>query len=574
MVVFSERRSGGRCGAVFSKFEELTVLHIHPPPRGGSRVTSVKAQLDNFGDTEVLENVACRVCDQRGQCVRRQYLARVGPLLVLQLGIYDLATRRKFGNEVRIHADERVSVRVDGRVCDYELVAAVEHLGSEKMTSGHYVCYRRREDGTWLVLNDDGARSCSGPSHGRVWSSSDFGRRQLYLCLYARLGFGEGFAAMQPAGDDVFAEFAVGEVVDADLDGAGEEEDLIVSAMRLSLETAATEKECDDVALAVQRSLEDVGVRSGVDAATTAPSSSGDRAPGEHGSGELRVSRSLQRRDAMVDMDLFGGSRSLRRRRAMVGMEELVLSRSFSSLSIGDQCGSERSVEADVDDRSETGFAHGSVEGGGNCARTARGACLPGGETVSQNTGEVDLGSQMFGPRHVAYDRMTFNEVYDADQVFVRFVLGLSEPRETSEELWLFQQYCRQRGETQGSGDRAGKGIGGCREDSVEASGTLVATSAASGCTVPAAQPSARARPRWRRISGMGEYLAENQYVEREMKRRSFQLVNGQWQGGVRLQGDPDDDAELELFLRMQFRTLQEEVRAGSWGAGRTLGRQ
>jgi hypothetical protein len=180
----------------------------------------------------------------------------------------------------------------------------------------------------------------------------------------------------------------------------------------------------------------------------------------------------------------------------------------------------------------------------------------------------------MFGPRHVAYDRMTFNEVYDADQVFVRFVLGLSEPRETSEELWLFQQYCRQRGETQGSGDRAGKGIGGCREDSVEASGTLVATSAASGCTVPAAQLSARARPRWRRISGMGEYLAENQYVEREMKRRSFQLVNGQSQGGVRLQGDPDDDAELEPFLRMQFRTLQEEVRAASWGAGRTLGRQ
>ena len=72
----------------------------------------------------------------------------------------------------------------------------------------------------------------------------------------------------------------------------------------------------------------------------------------------------------------------------------------------------------------------------------------------------------------------------------------------------------------------------------------------------------------------MGELLAENQYVEREMKRRSFQVVNGQWHGGVLLQGDPDDDAELELFLRIQFRTLQEEVRAGSWGAGRTLGRQ
>ena len=30
----------------------------------------------------------------------------------------------------------------------------------------------------------------------------------------------------------------------------------------------------------------------------------------------------------------------------------------------------------------------------------------------------------------------------------------------------------------------------------------------------------------------MSEILAENQYVEREMKRRDFQLVNAQWLGG------------------------------------------
>ena len=55
----------------------------------------------------------------------------------------------------------------------------------------------------------------------------------------------------------------------------------------------------------------------------------------------------------------------------------------------------------------------------------------------------------------------------------------------------------------------------------------------------------------------MGELLAENQYVEREMKRREFQLVNAQWQGGVVLESDPQEDAELELCLRNQFRTLQ-----------------
>ena len=55
------------------------------------------------------------------------------------------------------------------------------------------------------------------------------------------------------------------------------------------------------------------------------------------------------------------------------------------------------------------------------------------------------MDSHTFGFRHAVYDRMTFKEVYDADKTFVRFVLGLSKPRETSEDLWLFQIYCRQR---------------------------------------------------------------------------------------------------------------------------------
>ena len=66
----------------------------------------------------------------------------------------------------------------------------------------------------------------------------------------------------------------------------------------------------------------------------------------------------------------------------------------------------------------------------------------------------------------------------------------------------------------------------------------------------------------------MGGILAENQYVEREMKRRDFELVNGQWQDGVLLEGDPQSDADLEPFLRTQFRIQQEEARAAVWGGG------
>ena len=61
-----------------------------------------------------------------------------------------------------------------------------------------------------------------------------------------------------------------------------------------------------------------------------------------------------------------------------------------------------------------------------------------------------------------------------------------------------------------------------------------------------------------------------SKYVEREMKKRGFYLVRGVWQGGVVHEGDPEDDAELELFLRNQYRTLQPDA----WGVGRTLGRQ
>ena len=197
---------------------------------------------------------------------------------------------------------------------------------------------------------------------------------------------------------------------------------------------------------------------------------------------------------------------------------------------------------------------------------------------MHENTNDVNLDSHTFGFRHAVYDRMTFKEVYDSDKEFVRFVLGLPKPRETSEELWLFQVYCRQREVIISSyvvtGDGADEDIVSRRENSLVASGAVVPFPAAGGRSASATRRSTRAMPRRTEIAGMGELLAENQYVEREMKRRNFQVVNAQWQGGVLFEGDPEDDAELELFLRNQFRTVQEEARRAAWGTGRTLGRQ
>ena len=117
----------------------------------------------------------------------------MGPLLLVQLSVYDCNTRAKLTN-VRIHADERMTLRVGSNACEYELVAAVEHIGGS-LRSGHFICFRRCADQSWLVLNDDGARGKlpGGPSHGTHLPSQAFGRRQMFLCMYARSASGRRF---------------------------------------------------------------------------------------------------------------------------------------------------------------------------------------------------------------------------------------------------------------------------------------------------------------------------------------------------------------------------------------------
>ena len=89
----------------------------------------------------------------------------------------------------------------------------------------------------------------------------------------------------------------------------------------------------------------------------------------------------------------------------------------------------------------------------------------------------------------------------------------------------------------------------------------------------PARQSRAVA-PRRTSIATMGNVLAENKFVEHEMKRRDFQMRDGQWVDGLLLPGDPTDDAQLESFLRREFQAQQEEARVTAWGRGRALGRR
>ena len=187
-VLTEWRRGCTRCLTVLSKFEESLTIPILPPPGGQNQETQVKWQLENLGSPEEVAELRCNTCGSVGSCVRRQYLARVGPLLLVQLSIYDVSSRQKLRN-VRIHANERLELRADGRDYEYNLVAAIEHVGAS-LHSGHYICYRRDlVTNTWLVLNDDGATPIGLP-HGTRLSATQFLARQMYICLYARSAIG------------------------------------------------------------------------------------------------------------------------------------------------------------------------------------------------------------------------------------------------------------------------------------------------------------------------------------------------------------------------------------------------
>ena len=52
------------------------------------------------------------------------------------------------------------------------------------------------------------------------------------------------------------------------------------------------------------------------------------------------------------------------------------------------------------------------------------------------------------------------------------------------------------------------------------------------------------------------------------MEKRGFHLVGSVWRSGVVLEGDPEDDAQLESFLRNQYRTMQFAVFDVAQGLG------
>ena len=122
---------------------------------------------------------------------------------------------------------------------------------------------------------------------------------------------------------------------------------------------------------------------------------------------------------------------------------------------------------------------------------------------------EVDLGALTFGPLHVAYDRRTFHEVYDRDKTFVRYVLGLPKPRDSSRDLWLFQTYCRLR-ERGCSGDIKGDESGRRLEVSAAQSRMADSTPDAKTDGARSNRVSTRKLRRKTKIGGMSDFAGES----------------------------------------------------------------
>ena len=58
----------------------------------------------------------------------------------------------------------------------YELLCVLEHLGGQG--SGHYVSYKRGDDGGWIYCSDEVVKEVN---EGRVWG------REVFLLIYRML---------------------------------------------------------------------------------------------------------------------------------------------------------------------------------------------------------------------------------------------------------------------------------------------------------------------------------------------------------------------------------------------------
>ena len=163
--------------------EQLFCMVPTPPPP--SRHTTTAIWADNYGSIELLSDAECEYCSSRGHSCRRESVRRIGEILVLNLGVYDMEDPDlpKLHN-VRIVASPEIVVRSQ-QAASFELIAAIEHYGSS-LRGGHYIAYRREANGMWRVLNDDGNTLSEPLKHGDLINQAQLDRRQLYLCMYAR----------------------------------------------------------------------------------------------------------------------------------------------------------------------------------------------------------------------------------------------------------------------------------------------------------------------------------------------------------------------------------------------------
>ena len=77
-----------------------------------------------------------------------------------------------------------------------------------------------------------------------------------------------------------------------------------------------------------------------------------------------------------------------------------------------------------------------------------------------------------------------------------------------------------------------------------------------------------------RGVRDVSAFRIEDEYVNAEMERRGYQrTAYGQWVGGHHQPGDPEDDRELEAFLRRQYLSMSLSASASAWGQGKVARR-
>ena len=142
---------GSSCRHSIDTVESLHHLSLSLDPNKFS--FSIRELLLNYQLTEEMNDYRCEGCAQQGTCIREMTISDTSDVIILQVKAFQIINGTVFKNNSKVLLDSELN---DFYGKKYSLHGVIYHIGTSAY-SGHYICKIRRDDQSWLSIDDSKA---------------------------------------------------------------------------------------------------------------------------------------------------------------------------------------------------------------------------------------------------------------------------------------------------------------------------------------------------------------------------------------------------------------------------------